>query len=333
MKLIIPMAGRGSRLRPHTLTVPKPVVPIAGKAIVHRLAETLTNHIDGSFDEIAFIIGDFGSEVETQLLDIAESLGSKGKIYYQDQPQGPAHAIYCAKDSIDGPCIVAFADTLFYADFDLNTDTDGLIWVKKVEDPTAYGVVLTDENQVITGFEEKPSTFISDLAIVGIYYFGDGPRMKAELCRVIEEDLRYKGEFQITTVLENLSDKGYKFGARQVDEWLDCGNKNALIHANLRVLEIENTTPDYSGAIIHQSCIIPPCYIGRDVSIKDSVIGPHVSIGDGTHIERSIIENSVIQNSSRINHVNIKDSMIGNHTKYFGKTNNINIGDYSQLEA
>ena len=327
------MAGRGSRLRPHTLTVPKPVVPIAGKAIVHRLAETLTQHIDGAFDEIAFIIGDFGSEIEDQLLQIAENLGSTGKIYYQDKPQGPAHAIYCAKDSIDGSCIVAFADTLFYADFDLNTQTDGLIWVKQVEDPSAYGVVLTDEDEIITGFEEKPTSFISDLAIVGIYYFGDGERMKKELTRVIEEDIRYKGEFQITTVLENLSNQGYRFGARQVDEWLDCGNKNALVHANQRVLAIEEATPDYSGAVIQQSCIIPPCYIGRDVVIKDSVIGPHVSIGDGTQIERSIIENSVIQNSSEINHVNIKDSMIGNHTKYIGKTNNISIGDYSQLEA
>ena len=333
MNLIIPMAGRGSRLRPHTLTVPKPVVPIAGKAIVHRLAESLTNHIDGSFDEIAFIIGDFGKEVENQLLEIAENLGSKGKIYYQDHPQGPAHAIYCAKESIGGPCVVAFADTLFYADFDLNTTADGLIWVKQVEDPSAYGVVLTDDHEMITGFEEKPTSFISDLAIVGIYYFADGKRFKTELCRVVEENIIYKGEFQLTTVLENLNAAGYQFGARQVDEWLDCGNKNALIHANLRVLEIENPVPDYSGALIQQSCIIPPCYIGRNVMIKDSVIGPHVSIGDGTHIERSIIENSVIQNSSEINHVNIKDSMIGNHTKCIGKTNNINIGDYSQLEA
>ncbi len=333
MKLIIPMAGRGSRLRPHTLTVPKPVVPIAGKPIVHRLAETLTSNIKDTFEEIAFIIGDFGQEIEDQLLEIAETLGSRGKIYYQADPQGPAHAIYCAKDSIDGPCIIAFADTLFYGNFDLNTSTDGLIWTKKVVDPSAYGVVLTDEHDIITGFEEKPSTFISDLAIVGIYYFGDGERMKSELCRVVEENIRYKGEFQITTVLENLSESGYQFGARRVEEWLDCGNKNALVHANKRVLQVEELNPDYSGATIKQSCIIPPCYIGRDVTIVDSVIGPHVSIGDGTKIERSIIENSVIQNSSEINHVNIKDSMIGNHTKYFGKTNNISIGDYSQLEA
>ena len=333
MKLIIPMAGRGSRLRPHTLTVPKPVVPIAGKPIVHRLAETLTNHIDGAFDEIAFIIGDFGEDIENQLLDIAASLGSVGKIYYQDDPQGPAHALYCAKDSIDGPCIIAFADTLFYADFDLNTDMDGLIWVKQVADPSAYGVVLTDENQVITGFEEKPTTFISDLAIVGIYYFADSARFKNQLCRVVEEDIRYKGEFQITTVLENLNNEGYRFGARQVNEWLDCGNKNALVHANQRVLEIEDTIHAYEGAQIIQSCIIPPCYIGADVTIVNSVIGPHVSIGNNTQIERSIIENSVIQNSSEINRVNMKDSLIGNHTKYIGKTNNINIGDYSQLEA
>ena len=333
MKLIIPMAGRGSRLRPHTLTVPKPVVPIAGKPIVERLAETLTNYIDGTFEEIAFIIGDFGPEIEEQLLGIANKLGSTGKIYYQENPQGPAHAIHCAKDSIDGPCIVAFADTLFYGDFDLNTSADGLIWTKQVEDPSAYGVVLTDENQMITGFEEKPTAFISDLAIVGIYYFKNGDRMKTELCRVIDEDMRYKGEFQITTVLENLNESGYTFGSKRVDEWLDCGNKDALVHANKRVLDIEDHRSVYTDVTIEDSCIIQPCHIGSDVTIVNSVIGPHVSIGSGTRIERSIIENSVIQNSSEINHVNIKDSMIGNHTKYIGKTNNISIGDYSQLEA
>lgn len=333
MKLIIPMAGRGSRLRPHTLTVPKPVVPIAGKPIVQRLAETLTKNIEGTFEEIAFVIGDFGSEIEQQLLDIAKELGSKGKIYYQDEPKGPAHAIYCAKDSIDGPCIVAFADTLFYGNFNLDTETDGLIWVSRVEDPSAYGVVLTDDNAVITGFEEKPTSFISDQAIVGIYYFRDGDRMKSELCRVVDEDIRYKGEFQITTVLENLNENGYSFRAKDVDIWLDCGNKNALVHANREVLRIEDIPQDFAGAQIENSAIIPPCYFGEGVSIRQSVIGPYVSIGDNTTIEKSIIENSVIQNSSKLNHVNLENSMIGNHTKYFGKSNDINIGDYSQVEA
>lgn len=333
MKLIIPMAGRGSRLRPHTLTVPKPVVPIAGKPIVHRLAESLSNHIAGRFDEMAFIIGDFGREVEDELHAIAAALGSKATIYYQAEPQGPAHAIYCARESIDDECIVAFADTLFYADFDLQTDSDGLIWVKRVKDPSAYGVVLTDDNKRITGFEEKPTEFISDLAIVGIYYFKDGLGFAEELSKVIEEGDRYKGEFQITTVLERLNESGYTFDARQVDEWLDCGNKNALVKANKRVLEITASTDLHHSAQVSESCIIPPCYIGPDVSITQSIIGPHVSIGAGSRVVRSIIENSIIQNDSTIQHVNIKNSMIGNHTRYVGKSNNINIGDYSQLES
>ena len=173
MKIIVPMAGRGSRLRPHTLTVPKPLIPVAGKPIVQRLVEDLTNGVSEKVEEIAFIIGDFGDQVEKDLLEIAKNLGAKGSVYRQTEPLGTAHAILCASDSLSGNCIVAFADTLFKANFDFNTKEDGIIWVQKVEDPSAYGVVKVDDNNVITEFVEKSPTFVSDMAIVGIYYFND----------------------------------------------------------------------------------------------------------------------------------------------------------------
>ena len=174
MKIIIPMAGRGSRLRPHTLTVPKPLVPIAGKPMVQVLVEDLTKSLEEKVDEIAFITGDFGDDVDKQLKGIAESLGAKGSVYKQDLPLGTAHAILCAEESMKGKCMIAFSDTLFKANFAFNTEEDGIIWAKRVEDPSAFGVLKTDENNVITDFVEKPKEFVSDLAIVGIYYVKDG---------------------------------------------------------------------------------------------------------------------------------------------------------------
>ena len=157
MKIIVPMAGRGSRLRPHTLTVPKPLIPIAGKPIVQRLVEDITKVVDEKVDEIAFVIGDFGVEIEQKLVSIANDLGAKGSIYYQDAPLGTAHAIACAKESLKGPVVVAFADTLFKADFVLDSSADGVIWVKQVEDPSAFGVVKINEDKIITDFIEKLS--------------------------------------------------------------------------------------------------------------------------------------------------------------------------------
>src|SRR5690606_9559246 len=170
MKIIVPMAGRGSRLRPHTLTTPKPLIPIAGKPIVHRLVEDIAKVINQPIDEIAFIIHEsFGKDVENDLIAIAEKLGSKGSIYYQNEAKGTAHAILCAKESLRGPIVVAYADTLFRADFTLQADADSVIWVKAVEDPSAFGVVQLNDNNQIVDFVEKPTTFVSDLAIIGIY--------------------------------------------------------------------------------------------------------------------------------------------------------------------
>jgi GTP:adenosylcobinamide-phosphate guanylyltransferase len=158
MKIIVPMAGRGSRLRPHTLTVPKPLIPIAGKPIVQRLVEDIVSVCgDKKVDEIAFIIGDFGDQVEADLKKVAENLGAKGSIYYQDKPLGTAHAIHCAADSMDDEIVVAFADTLFRADFTLDTEADSVIWVKQVEDPSAFGVVQFAEDGTINNFVEKPT--------------------------------------------------------------------------------------------------------------------------------------------------------------------------------
>jgi glucose-1-phosphate thymidylyltransferase len=332
MKIIIPMAGRGSRLRPHTLTTPKPLVPIAGKPIVQRLVERLVRNLDENVDEIAYVIGDFGKEVEDQLVAIAEKLGSKGSIYYQDAPLGPAHAIYCAAPSIEGKCMIAFSDTLFQADFNFDLNEDGVIWTQEVEDPSAYGVVKTDEEGYITEFVEKPQQPISNLAIVGIYYFREGEKLRNELKYLIDNEIKEKGEYQITTALEHLKEKGTRFSVGKIDEWMDCGNKEAIIHTNQRILSIEEAQDlaDVDAKIINSS-IIEPCYIGENVTIKNSVVGPYVSIGDNSILAHSVVENSVIQNASEIHHAVFVNSMIGNQAYYKGTPKKVSLGDYSQF--
>lgn len=334
MKIIVPMAGRGSRLRPHTLTVPKPLIPIAGKPIVQRLVEDIVKVAGQSVDEIAFIIGDFGKEVEEHLKAVAAGLGAKGSIYYQDEPLGTAHAIMCAKESLTGPVVVAFADTLFRADFTLDVAHDGVIWTKRVENPKAFGVVKKDADGIITDFVEKPETFVSDEAIIGIYYFKDGDFLRDELQYLLDNDIKDKGEYQLTNALENMKGKGSKFTSGTVNEWMDCGNKNVTIETNGKILgfidgEEELVSKD---ATIENSEIIAPCYIAPGAVVKNSTIGPRVSIGANTKVENSTLSDVLIQEDSEVLNAKLSNSMIGNKAKFDGNFTEISIGDYSVLE-
>lgn len=331
MKIIIPMAGMGKRMRPHTLTIPKPLIPIAGKPIVQRLAEDIAQTTDEKIEEIVFVVGHFGETVEQGLLHIAESMGAKGKIAYQDKPLGTAHAILCAGDSLEGHLIIAFADTLFKTDFKIDPDSDGIIWVNKVEDWKNFGVVEIDPAGYITNFVEKPSQFISDLAIIGVYYVRDGDFLRREMQYLVDHDIRDKGEYQLTNALESMKQKGFRFVPGKVDEWLDCGNKDATVYTNQRILELKKNSEmlvDPSLRAAH-SVIIEPCYIGKDVTLENSVIGPHVSIGAGTVVKNSLIRNSIIQNAVTIEHEIIANSMIGNYAVLLGRAEDLSISDYS----
>jgi glucose-1-phosphate thymidylyltransferase len=334
MKIIVPMAGRGSRLRPHTLTVPKPLIPIAGKPIVQRLVEDIVKVAGQEVDEIAFIIGDFGSEVEENLKSIAAGLGAKGSIYTQHEPLGTAHAILCAKESMQGPLVVAFADTLFRADFSLDTDSDGVIWTKKVANPKAFGVVKKDAEGIITDFVEKPQEFVSDEAIIGIYYFKDGENLRDELQFLIDNSIMDKGEYQITNALENMKAKGAKFTSGTVNEWMDCGNKAVTIETNGKILGfIDGEEKLISDDVVLENVeIIPPVYIGAGAKVTNSTIGPRVSIGANTEVSDSHISDTLIQEDSHILNASLKNSMIGNKAKFDGKFTEISIGDYSVLE-
>jgi glucose-1-phosphate thymidylyltransferase len=328
------MAGMGKRLRPHTLTVPKPLIPIAGKPIVQRLVEDIAKVCNESIDHIGFIIGrNFGDEVEENLKKIAAQVGAQGHIYYQDEALGTAHAIMCAQEILTGNTVVAFADTLFKADFKLDASKDGIIWVQQVEDPAAFGVVKINDNHEITEFIEKPETFISDLAIIGIYYFKDGEYLKSELQYLLDNNITDKGEFQLTAALESMKQKGTKFVPGKVTEWLDCGNKNATVFTNQRYLEfIKDQHLVAESATIENSVIIAPCYIGEGAIIRNTVIGPHVSLGDHSIVEDSRLKNMIIQTNTVVTNSNIANSMVGNFVTLEGSTLDVSIGDYNTLK-
>lgn len=338
MKIIVPMAGRGSRLRPHTLTVPKPLIPVAGKPIVHRLVSDIAKILGESIEEVAFILGDpafFGDEVVKSLMDLAEGLGAKGSIYRQDQPLGTGHAIMSAKESLSGPAVIAYADTLIRADFDLDKSADSVIWVKQVEKPEAFGVVNLNSANEIVELVEKPKEFVSDLAVIGIYYFKDVGVLKNELQYVLDNDITNGGEYQINDGIKRMMDKGMKFVPGKVDEWMDCGNKTVTVETNQRMLnflEKDGESLIASSVSNENANIIEPCFIGENVVVKNSTIGPYVSVGNGTVVENSTIKNSLIQNKTKISNANLDNAMIGNHVVYNGNFETISIGDYSVLE-
>jgi glucose-1-phosphate thymidylyltransferase len=338
MKIIVPMAGRGSRLRPHSLTVPKPLIPVAGKPIVHRLVADIAGVLNTEIEEIAFILGDpawFGEDVVASLKELARSLGAKPSIYRQLDPKGTGHAIMCAAPSLSGPAVIAYADTLIRADFDLDKEADAVIWTKKVDNPEAYGVVNLNDKQEIVELVEKPDTFVSDQAVIGIYYFKDVAVLKNELQYVLDNNIINGGEYQINDGIKRMMEKGNVFKSGAVTEWMDCGNKEITVETNRRMLGFlkEDNSPLISENVrLENATIIEPCFIGDDVVLKNSTIGPFVSIGKGTVVENSTIKNSIIQTHTVVENATLDKAMIGSHAHFNGSFTNISIGDYSQLK-
>ncbi len=339
MKIIVPMAGRGSRLRPHTLTTPKPLIPVAGVPIVNRLVTEIAKIVKQPITEIAFIIGDpawFDASVVANLESLAASLGAKASIYRQDKPLGTGHAIMCAKDTLSGPAVIAYADTLIRANFNLDPNADAVIWTKKVENPEAYGVVKLDEHNNIVELVEKPKEWVSDQAVIGIYYFKEVAQLKEKLQEILNERVTHGGEYQINDGILRMLADGKIFKPGTVEEWMDCGNKTITVATNTKMLDflqkdgIEELLSNSITAT--NSTIIEPCYIGENVTLLNSTIGPHVSIGNHCIIENSTIKRSIIQNKTTIQNATLSEAMIGNHVFFNGAFKKISIGDYSVLE-
>ena len=241
----------------------------------------------------------------------------------------------CAKDSLSGPAVIAYADTLIRADFDLDQTADSVIWVKQVDQPEAFGVINLNENNEIVELVEKPNEFVSDLAVIGIYYFKEVAVLKNELQLVLDNNIIHGGEYQINDGIKQMMAKGMVFVPGKVDEWMDCGNKNVTVDTNSRMLNFLHNDGEHLVAYdvkLENATIIPPCYIGEDVVLINATVGPNVSLGKGCHVQNTTIKNSLVQTHAHIKNAQLDNAMIGNHASFDGNFTSISIGDYSVLE-
>ncbi|SMO63667.1 glucose-1-phosphate thymidylyltransferase [Gracilimonas mengyeensis] len=325
------MAGRGTRVRPHSHTVPKPLLPVAGTMIVERLVETFKRTLNRDITDVVYILGpDFGDDIKDMLREMSKRQDVNALFEVQAEALGTAHAVSCAKEHLDGEVIIAFADTIFDSEepFELG-DADSVIWLKKVEDPSRFGVA-THEGDTITGFVEKPKEFISDLAIIGVYYFKDGNYFKEQIQWVLDNDIKGPGgEYFLTDALDKMIKEGKVFKTATVDEWLDCGTLPAWLDTTGIITEKEFDGVDESK--YPDSKIIPPVYIGDNVKIENSTVGPKVSIENDTVIKNSKIENTIIRDHADLDEVETEGSTIGAHTTLKNVKGKVDVGDHSSL--
>jgi glucose-1-phosphate thymidylyltransferase len=332
MKLIIPMAGKGTRLRPHSHTTPKPLLPVAGTSIVERIVQTFSRTIDREVEEIVFVLGDFGSEVEKSLTEMSERQGAKASFYKQEVARGTAHAVYCAAEKLEGEVIVVFADTLFDTSEKVSVDgADSVIWLKEVEDPSRFGVAVQKDG-IISGFVEKPKELISNLAIIGVYYFRDGAELRRRIKYLIDNNVTGHGnEYQLTDAIDALLKAGNVFKSATVDEWLDCGTIDAWLETSHEIVKKEQGLIDpskYPG-----STIVQPVYIGEGAVIENSTVGPNASIAANAHISGSTIKNTIVLDRAKVEKSNLDGATIGFDAHVVGLNGLAHIGDHSVVKS
>lgn len=325
------MAGRGTRVRPHSHTVPKPLLPVAGKMIVERIVETFARTLDREINEIVFILGpDFGQEIKDALKAMSARQNAKAIFRVQETAEGTAHAVYCADEDLSGECIIVFADTIFDMKGSVSIeDADSVIWLKEVDDPSRFGVAVEKDGK-ITDFVEKPSEPISNLAIIGVYYFKEAEKLKKEIEYLLDNDVRGHGrEFQLTDALDRLLKKDDVFKKATVDEWLDCGTLPAWLETSGIIVEKEYQEIDQDRFV--DTKIIPPVYIGDDVELENCIIGPKVSIASGSTLKKCTVKNSLIQEEASLSDCNIKNSTIGRHAGLRDVNQEVHLGDHSKI--
>ena len=330
MKLIIPMAGRGTRLRPHTHTTPKPLLPVAGTMIVERIVETFARTLDRTIDEIVFILGDFGDDVKKQLTAMSERHDAKAHFARQNEALGTAHAVQCAEAYLEGEVIIVFADTIFDTSETVSVeDADSVIWLKEVEDPSRFGVAVMEGDE-ITEFVEKPSEPISNKAIIGVYYFKEGRELKEEIQYLLDNQITGHGdEYQLTDALDRLLQKGNTFKSATVEEWLDCGTLPAWLDTSGVIVEKEFDEVDDSR--FENTKIVPPVYIGENVTLKNCVVGPYASIDDNSVLTDTVVEHSIVLEHAHVANSNLKRATIGNHVEAHKLNGAVHLGDHSKV--
>jgi glucose-1-phosphate thymidylyltransferase len=322
MKVIIPTAGLGTRLRPHTYSKPKPLVSVAGKPVLGHILDTLSQL---QIDEIIFITGYLGSQIEQY---VRTNYNIPVRFIEQTELKGQAHAVYLANEVVSGPTIILYVDTIFEANLKKLTtlNTDGAIYVKEVEDPRRFGVTFIENNR-ITKLVEKPDSDISRLAMIGLYYVKDAQRLMRAIELMMERKLQTKGEYYLTDALQLMIDDGAHFVAEPVSVWEDCGTPETVLQTNRYLLEHGRAHIGPTEGTI----VIPPVYIDDTAKVSNSIIGPHVSIGAGAIVQDSIVRDSIINRDASIHSATLQNSLIGDSALVQGAFRELDVGDSSEI--
>lgn len=325
MDVIIPLAGFGTRLRPHTYSKPKPLVSVAGKPVLGHILDKLIN--ESQVDKVVFVVGYLGEQIEHYVKTVYPSL--RGEYVEQEELNGQAPAILLARDRVSGPTLIVFVDTLADADLSRLADEkcDGVIYVKEVEDPRRFGVVQVGADGYIMRFVEKPATMENRLAVIGMYYVRDAERLMAACEELMRRGIKTKNEYFLADAFNIMIEGGAKLRAQEVSVWLDCGTSQTVLETNRYLLQHGH---DNSGAWRNGACVIvPPVNIHPTAKIINSVIGPHVTIGEGCHIESSVVRESIVEAGAEVvDHV-LANSLIGRDAVLHGRPRRFNVGDNS----
>ncbi len=325
------MAGRGTRVRPHSHVTPKPLLSVRGKTLVERIVDTFVRVLPTPPDEGVFVLGpDFGDNVRDQLQAICEKRGMKASFCVQSKPLGTAHAVYAAKEFLSGEGIVVFADTLFDMEGTVNLeDADVVAWVKFVPDPSRFGVAVREGERIVS-FVEKPTDMISNEALIGIYYIKELGNLLKEIDLMIKEDRRGPtGEYYLTDAFDQMLKANLLFKTASVSEWLDCGTIKALMETTKIILSKE--VSDTKLGEVHNSLIKNPVYIGPGAKVTNSVIGPYVSIEEGAEVNGTIMRDSVVFANACVENAILANSMIGQYAQVREMPHMVNVGDHAIL--
>jgi glucose-1-phosphate thymidylyltransferase len=320
---VIPVAGIGTRLRPHTYTVPKALMPVAGKPILGHILDEL---IAAGIKEVVLVVGHLGEKIEAW---VREHYTIRARFVRQEQPLGNGHAIYVAREFLGtDPVLIVLGDTIFRGDFGALLRSPGsAIGIREVDDPRRFGVVNLGADGGVRTFVEKPADPESNLAIVGVYYLTNGALLRRCLERLVDENHAARGEYWLVDALQFYVDAGERVTTFPVEEWYDCGTAQALLDANRALLDV--LRPDIGG--VPGSLIHPPVAIAPSAVIEGSIVGPHVSIADGARIRGSVIRDSIVNRNATVEHAVLDGSLIGENAFLEGRATRVNLGDDSEI--
>jgi len=318
MKVILPLAGLGKRMRPHTWSKPKPLLNVAGKPVLGHVFDSISC-LD--IEEVVFIVGWLGDQIREY---VEANYDFSTRYVVQEELKGQAHAIYLARECLAGPCMIIFVDTLFRADLSglEEGSADAVLYVQEVEDPRRFGVVVEQDGRVIR-LIEKPDGFEHRKAIVGVYFVKEGAALIEAIERLLAQDIQTKGEFYLADAFQVMIDRGARVVSRTVSVWEDCGTPEALLHTNRYLLSHGHAR----GPQLKSGVVIHPVHIAETARIANSVVGPYVTVGEDVRIEGTIVRDAIIESGSTLQDVCIEHSLIGRNATVKGSFRRLNVGD------